>query len=117
MGLTSMMRMSVSRLEKLLLRLVKIYKLVRRRVPRKKLRKLKRIVVALLIQRHRIVAPPVNLESPLLKIRKRRRTIDSFEDEEIPVYFQFRTKAQLHQLITGFQIPDVIRIPVCGNIW
>lgn len=46
-----------------------------------------------------------------------RRTIDSFEDEEIPIYFRFRSKEQLHELKRGFQIPDRIKMPETGNIF
>lgn len=79
--------------------------------------RLKRAILGLLRRRHNIIAPPRELEEKLPKIRKLRRTIDSFQDEEIPIYFRFRTKEQLHRLMEGFQIPDRIRIPVTGNIF
>ena len=117
MGLTFLMRMNVTKLEKLTLKMVKMFQIVRRRISRRKLSKLRRIIFSLLIKRHQIVAPPRNLESPLVKIRKRRRTIDSFDDEEIPKYFRFRTKAQLYRLTQGLHIPDIVRIPATGNIF
>ena len=51
------------------------------------------------------------------RIRMLHRTIDSFDDEEIPIYFRFRSKDQLHELKRGFQIPDRIKIPETGNIF
>ena len=45
------------------------------------------------------------------------RTIDSFTEEEIPIYFEFRSKEQLHNLKLGFRIPDRIKIPETGNIF
>lgn len=117
MGLTSLMRMTVKKLEKMILKLVKIFQIIRRRISKRKQTKLRRIIFSLLMRRHRIVAPPRNLESPLVKIRKLRRTIDSFGHEEIPLFFRFRTKAQLHRLKRGFQIPDIVRIPATGNVF
>ena len=112
-----MMRMQVSRLETYILKLVKAFRIAKRQLNRRKLRRAKRVILGLLSKRHSIVAPPRELEMPLIKIRKRRRTIDSFLDEEIPIFFRFRTKEQLHRLIEGFGIPDIIRIPQTGNIF
>ena len=81
------------------------------------MRKLKGVILALLVKWHHINAAPRNLELRLPRILKRRRTIDSFKDEEIPIFFRFRSKEQLHRLMRGFQIPEVIRIPVTGNIF
>ena len=117
MGLTSLMRMKVVKLERHILKLVRVFRAVKRLISRRKLRRLKRIILGLLSRRHEIVAPPRELEMPLVKIRKRRRTIDSFDDEEIPVFFRFRTKEQLHRLMVGFQIPNIIRIARTGNIF
>jgi hypothetical protein len=71
----------------------------------------------LLKECYQIDAPPKFLERPLARIPKLRRTIDTFSDEEIPVFFQFRSKEQLHRLMRGFHIPEVIRIPVTGNVF
>jgi hypothetical protein len=50
--------------------------------------------------------PHPSLNLPLRKIVSRQRTIDSFEDSEIPIYFRFRSKEQLHKLIKCFQFPE-----------
>ena len=117
MGLTSMMRMTSKKLQRMILKLVKILKRIRYRINRRKVRKLKGFILALLVKWHHINAPPRNLELRLPRILKRRRTIDSFRDEEIPIFFRFRSKEQLHRLMRGFQIPEVIRIPVTGNVF
>ena len=81
------------------------------------LKRLKRVVIVMLVMRHKIVARSreLNFKSP--RIRTLRRTIDSFADEEIPNFFRFRSKQQHHALIAGSQIPAVIRIPGTGNIF
>ena len=78
--------------------------------------KLRRVILSLLVRRHRIVAVPKELDAKLPKIRNLRRTIDSFTDEEIPVYFRFRSKEQLHRLMRGFQIPMQVKLKT-GNIF
>jgi hypothetical protein len=40
---------------------------------------------------------------PLPRIPRRRRTIDSFGDDEVPSYFRFQSKEQLHRLLHSFQ--------------
>lgn len=86
-------------------------------ISRRKLKLLKRMILGLLSRRHEIVAPPRELEMPLAKIRNRRRTIDSFEDEETRVFFKFCSKQQLHRLMEGFQLPNIVRIAKTGNIF
>ena len=71
----------------------------------------------MLIRRHKIVSVPKELEEKLPRIRNLRRTIDSFSDEEIPVYFRFRSKEQLHRLMRGFQIPMQVKLPKTGNVF
>jgi hypothetical protein len=117
LGLTSMMRMTSKKLQRMILKLVKIFKRMRYRINRRKVRKLKGGILALLVKWHHINSPPRNLELRLPRILKRRRTIDSFRDDEIPIFFRFRTKEQLHRLMRGFRIPEIIRIPVTGNIY
>ena len=117
MGLTSMMRMKVAKLERHIFKLVRVFRVVKRMISRRKLRRLKRTILGLLSKRHEIVAPPREQEAPLVKIRNRRRTIDSFDDEEIPAFFRFRSKEQLHRLMEGFQIPNIIIIEKTGNVF
>jgi hypothetical protein len=49
------------------------------------------------------------LNEKLEKIVSRNRTIDSFADEDIPLYFRFRSKQQLHRLKQGFHFPATFR--------
>lgn len=79
--------------------------------------RLKRAILRLLIRRHKILSVPKELEEKLPRIRNLRRTIDSFSDEEIPVYFRFRSKEQLHRLMRGFQIPMQVKLPKTGNVF
>lgn len=97
--------------------LLRINRRLRNVAKRRTMLRLKRTVLMLLVLRHKIVAPPRELNSKLSKIRNLRHTIDSFADEEIPVYFRFRSKEQLHRLITGFQIPAIVRIIETGNVF
>lgn len=49
------------------------------------------------------------LSRKLPRIQRRYRTVDSFEDEEIPIYFRFRSKDQLRLLKECFQFPEEMR--------
>ena len=49
------------------------------------------------------------LDAPLPKIIRRYRTINSFSDEDIPTYFRFRSKEQLHRLKKAFHIGDTFK--------
>jgi hypothetical protein len=100
----------------MIIKLCRVYRCVKNFANRRKLQRLKRVILALLVMRRKIVKPPRELYMRLPKIRKLRRTIDSFSDEELPIYFRFRSNQQLHRLMAGFQIPALIRIPETGNI-
>jgi hypothetical protein len=94
-----------------------MFRRIRYVASRRKVANPKRIILRLLIRRHRIVGVPRELEEKLPRIRNLRRTIDSFSDEEIPLYFRFRNKEQLHRLMRGFRIPMQIKLPKTGNIF
>jgi len=91
-------------IEKVLTAIVKVPK-------RRKNRKLKRLLSKLVVYHQKISTIDSEiLEAKLPPIVRKNITIDSFEDDEIRIYFRFETKAQLRELITGFQIPDLIHI-------
>ena len=50
------------------------------------------------------------LEERLPRIERQYRTIDSFDEDEIRIYFRFETKEQLHELKAGFKIPDGVKV-------
>ena len=45
------------------------------------------------------------IRQPLRKLEPKKRTIDSFRDEEVHTYFRFRSKEQLRRLLVGFRFP------------
>jgi hypothetical protein len=49
-----------------------------------------------------IVRAPPELNASLAKCESLRRTIDSFEDEDIPQYFRFTNKDQLREVLERF---------------
>jgi hypothetical protein len=57
---------------------------------------------------YRIIHPPLGLNSPLGRIQRLHRTINSFSDEQIPILFRFRSKNQLMRLLDAFKIPDFL---------
>lgn len=99
------------------MKLLRVYRRLQNAVSIRNRKRLKRTILTLLVTRHKIVAAPRELEDKLPKIRSLRRTINSFADEEIPVYFRFRTKGQLHRLMDRFKIPEIIKITKTGNIF
>jgi hypothetical protein len=62
---------------------------------------------------HRLVTPSPILGLRLPKLTRHHRTIDSLNDEDIPIYFRFRSKDQLRRLLVGFKFPDFVRL--CNN--
>ena len=61
-----------------------------------------------ILSAYRMIKLPAELrvrKSPTPRIH---RTIDSFADSNISIFFRFRNKEQLHRLIDGFQINDVV---------
>ena len=59
MGITSMMRMASKRLERMILKLVRIFQRIRRRILRRKASKFKRVILMLLMEWHKIHSPPM----------------------------------------------------------
>jgi hypothetical protein len=108
LGATSRMRMEISRLYE---RISIISKLIgsMRRANRykniKKIYKLKKLLQTLLHEALLLDSAPAELFNALPKIRKLTVTIDSFDDEEIPIYFRFDNKDQLRRLVSGFKFP------------
>jgi DDE superfamily endonuclease len=69
-------------------------------------------VIHLMILRYAsIINAPPELNSPLPKVKGKMRTIDSFEDEKIPLYFRFNSKQQLHEILECFKFPPVLKSP------
>jgi hypothetical protein len=58
---------------------------------------------------------PVELNLRRPWTRHHHRTINSFDDADIPMYFRFRTKEQLRRLVDGFRIPAIVKIR--GNVF
>jgi hypothetical protein len=56
-----------------------------------------------------LTEPNPALNMPLRRIVSRQRMIDSFHDDEIPLYFRFRSKEQLHKLLQCFQFPEFMK--------
>ena len=56
------------------------------------------------------ILDPTDLNSRIPRILNLNRTIDSFLDSNIPIYFRFRNKEQLKRLIVGFRIPDFVYV-------
>lgn len=52
---------------------------------------------------------PAKLNAKLTKLESKNRTIDSFDVEDIPGAFRFKSKEQLYDLIIGFRIPAQVR--------
>ena len=59
----------------------------------------------LLLAYLRIINPDV-MNRALTRIESKRRTIDSFDDADIPGTFRFRSKEQLRRLMGCLQIPE-----------
>lgn len=57
------------------------------------------------------VDPAIN--DPLVHIARRRRTIDSFTDEDIRLYFRFQNRNQMRRVKEAFRFPPVM-ISNCG---
>lgn len=104
-------------IQQTIIKLVRLFRRVKNVASKRAKKRLKVVIFHLLRQRHRILAPPAELQERLPRIRKLRRTIDTYKDEEIPMYFRFRSKEQLHRLMLVYQIPGVIRMPQTGNIF
>jgi hypothetical protein len=69
---------------------------------------IKRMLIHYYLSYSKAIAPPPQLTSALPPIQRLYRTIDSFSDNEIPQYFRFRTKDQLHRLCAGFRFHEAI---------
>jgi len=57
---------------------------------------------------------PCELYQPLPVVINLRRSIDSFQEEDIPQNFRFRNKLQLKSLLNSFQLPEAF-ISMCGH--
>jgi hypothetical protein len=53
---------------------------------------------------HYQVSPEFTIKLP--SVVNLKRSINSFNDTDIPILFRFRDKSQLHRLIAGFNFPD-----------
>ncbi len=57
------------------------------------------------------------LRSPLPKIDRKYRTIDSFVEDEVPLYFRFRNKEQLKRLKKAFHIGEKVVAGSGGHVF
>ena len=62
-----------------------------------------------LLKRYLRLVNPAAMNATLTKIESKKRTIDSFADEDIPINFRFRTKQQLYDILNGFQFPEFVK--------
>lgn len=106
LGMTALQSIQVKKIETTISILGRIYTDIKYTDQDVKKRKIKRAVSFLLRDRQAIVTPPIELTLPLPQIIRQHRTIDSFDDNDIPIHFRFRSKQQLYDLIIGLQIPD-----------
>jgi hypothetical protein len=67
-------------------------------------------LVTLTLERYKEIAyvDIASLRAPLPAIQRRYRTIESFADDEIPIYFRFRSKEQLHRLMNAFRNDELL---------
>ena len=105
-GMTARMRIEANQIAKVIHKLAKVYKALRTQLVPRKIKKLKKILLVLIVEYHKITAAPDGIDDKPRKLDRLYRTIDSFEDDQIPQYFRFRNKEQLHDLLNGFQIPN-----------
>jgi hypothetical protein len=105
LGMTALMSIQLRKIEKISLLIGNIYRSIKYTDQDLKKEQCKRAIAHLLRQRRAIKSPPIELNMPLSKLQRRYRNIDSFEDEVIPMYFRFRSKDQLRELIAGLRIP------------
>ena len=111
LGMTALEMSQADRIESYLLSYARVFNRVKYSIAEEKKEKMKDKIIRL----HRcycsLVRVPDELRDnePLPPLHRRHRTIDSFLDNEIPIFFRFRTKDQLHCLIAGFQIPHIFR--------
>ena len=118
LGMTALDRTKARRLQEYILAVVSIYSRVKYSIDEERKAKIKEKILRLLRVFHDYVGVPLELanNTPLPPIDRKHRTIDSFLDEEIPIYFRFRSKAQLHDLMRGFQIPAKFTSR-CGRVF
>jgi hypothetical protein len=73
------------------------------------------LIMHFLVQLRGKLAPPAALNIRRRWHRHLPRTIDSFDDEVIPQTFRFRSKADLHALFVGFQLP--LEAVISGHVF
>ena len=68
---------------------------------------LKIALVAMMLQYQRLCYVKLeDMMNPLRYFEPKNRTIDSFREDEIHLYFRFRSRDQLRRLVDGFQFPQ-----------
>ena len=66
---------------------------------------LSKIFAILALQRKKLVAPPIELNSPLSRIKRQYPTISSFSNELVDGLFRFDSREHLQDLRAAFRFP------------
>ena len=111
LGLNSKLIAELKSLTEIAIDIAEVYNTVKGNADKTKANKLFYCLLAVVDAIDKIESVPVQLNLPLPKVvvQHRKRFIDDFDDSEILLYFRFNSKEQLHRLMAGFILPDILK--------
>ncbi len=117
LGLSALDRIQLRDLKQKIVSITKVYKYMKRNKDKytNQLSKLTKLLNLHIEKYYAWIKAPNSLNQPLPKILSRNRTINSFEDEEIPLYFRFANKDQLRALLKCFRFPTKKFVSASGH--